>query len=203
MTKFELAQYIINKYPGQISPMKLQKLVYYCYVWQLVAGQKQFTAEFKAWDYGPVDKELYDAYKSYGKQTIPADPNADLSNVDPLFDFIIDSYAVYSAIELSKTTHIEKPWKQYKDSTEPIPDETLKEFYSKQPFKLNFPLDKDNQTQSKDGYYYPPKTSAHYTFTFDMEEDYVPVFDSLEEYLKAFKESRKQFKELMHNAFEN
>ena len=197
MNKFELAEYIIGKFPGEVTPMKLQKLAYYCYVWQLVAEENLFTAHFKAWEYGPVDEELYHKYKKYGKSAIQNEsPVISKKPVHPVIDFILDSYAVYSAIELSKTSHMEKPWKLYKNSFEPIPDKTLKEFYSKQPFSWNFPLTEDKP-------FYPPKTASHFAFTFDMDKDYVPVFDNLDEYVNAFGSGKQKFNEIMKNALQN
>jgi uncharacterized phage-associated protein len=140
MNKFTLSNYIAGKYPGEVTPMKLQKLLYYCYVWQLVAKEKKFDATFEAWTHGPVEPDIYKAYKKYGRNPIEGEPVSIAS--DPLLDFIMESYAVYSAIELSKTTHMEKPWKKYKESGDVIPDDELVEYYNKQPFAKNFPIGK-------------------------------------------------------------
>lgn len=204
MNKLELAKYIIARYPNAVSPLKLQKLLYYCYVWQLVAKNKLFEAEFEAWDYGPVEKEIYNAYKKYGKNPIPIQNGTSKNHNKwinyPLIEFILDSYSVYSAIELSLTTHAEKPWKKYKSTGKIIPDDELISFYSKEVFAKNFPL---GHTST----YYPPKTSSHYSFTFDMEEEYVPEFKSLEEYLTSFSKENERLEKLIGklnpNVFEN
>lgn len=195
MNKYTLSEYIAGKYSGKITHMKLQKLLYYCYAWQLVGGLKEFDASFEAWQHGPVEPDIYKKYKEYGKSEI----TSEASHVDsqPFFDFILDSYAVFSAIELSKTTHHEIPWKKFKNKKEVIPDEELVSFYSQQPFAKNFPLNKAKP-------YYPPKTSSHYSFTFDMEKDYVPVFDSLQEYLNGFKKENERLIEIMKDhGFQN
>jgi len=183
MNKFKLATYITGKYPGEVTPMKLQKLMYYCYVWQLFAKEKKFDASFEAWKHGPVEPEIYNEYKEYGRKPIKSENSS--NTIDPLIDFILDSYAVYSAIELSKTTHLETPWKKYKGTGEIIPDEELIDYYSKQVFAKNFPL-------GNSPVYFPPKTSGHYSFTFDMEKEYVPEFDSLNDYLKLFSEEKER-----------
>lgn len=183
MDKFNLSNYIAAKYPDEVTPLKLQKLLYYCYVWQLVAGQKKFTAAFEAWDHGPVEPEIYNKYKGFGRN--PVESEGDTFSSLPFFDFIRDSYSVFSAIELSKTTHHESPWKKYQDTGNVIPDEELSGYYSQQPFARNFPLEEGKN-------YYPPKTSSHYSFTFDMERDYVPVFQSLNHYLNCFKEEKNR-----------
>lgn len=181
--KFQLAKYIAAKYPGEVSPMKLQKLMYYCYAWQLVAGSKKFDAIFEAWTHGPVEPEIYEEYKSFGRNPVTI-LKAPVLN-EPLLEFILESYAVYSAIELSKTTHLESPWKKYKDIGGVIPDEELIAYYNQQVFAKNFPLEKGKA-------YYPPKTSGHYSFTFDMEKEYVPEFESLEDYLERFSKEKKR-----------
>lgn len=181
--KFQFAKYIAEKYPGMVSPMKLQKLMYYCYVWQLVADDKKFSASFEAWTHGPVEPEIYKEYKDFGKKPVSVSQAPKLN--DPLLDFIMDSYAVYSAIELSKTTHLESPWKKYKNTGDVIPDEELITYYSQQAFAKNFPLEKGKT-------YYPPKTSGHYSFTFDMEKEYVPVFESLKIYLESFSNEKER-----------
>jgi len=183
MDKFKLAKYIAAKYPKQVSPMKLQKLMYYCYVWQLVANEKKFDANFEAWPHGPVEPEIYKEYKDFGRNPVSVSEAPALD--EPLLDFIMDSYSVYSAIELSKTTHMESPWKKYKDSGDVIPDNELIAYYSQQVFAKNFPLGEGKT-------YYPPKTSSHYSFTFDMEKEYVPEFESLEAYLNNFSTEKER-----------
>jgi uncharacterized phage-associated protein len=183
MNKFELANYIIAKYSGEITPLKLQKLMYYCYVWQLVSGDKRFDASFEAWPHGPVEPDVYHKYKEFGSDFIPAGPLVPLE--EPLLDFILDSYGVFSARELSKTTHLEAPWRKNKDNSSAIPDHELLAYYSKQVFAKNFPLAPGKT-------FYPPKTSSHYSFTFDMEKGYVPEFKSLDDYLSMFSAEKER-----------
>lgn len=190
MNKFQLAKYIVGKYPGSISPMKLQKLMYYCYVWQLVAGEKIFEASFEAWQHGPVDPDIYGAYKSFGASIIAGDEETKLQN--QFIDFVLDSYSVYSAIELSKTTHEEDPWKMYVTKSGIIPDDILVDYYSPQVFAKNFPLKEGN-------IYYPPKTTSHYAFTFDMEKEYVPEFSNIEEYLNSFSTEKERLSKMLSN----
>jgi len=191
MNKFNLASFIVNKFPGDVTPMKLQKLLYYCYVWQLVAGEKHFQAKFSAWQHGPVDPDIYREYKKYGRDVIPTE-KSDFMNVPAIFDFILDSYSVFSAFELSKTTHMEKPWKDSVKTGKNITDEDLVDFYKIQPFAKNFPVNNSKV-------FYPPKTSSHYSFTFDMDKDYVPVFDSIDEYLESFKLDKARFSSMVKN----
>ncbi len=174
--------------------MKLQKLLYYAYAWQLVAGEKFFEAKFKAWPYGPVDLDIYQEYKSFGSSFIHCKPN-DLiiqCKSNSTLDFILDSYSVYSAIELSKTTHLEDPWKKNEAFGGYISDTDLVEFYKNQSFAQNFPLGTSKV-------YYPPKTSSHYAFTFDMNLENTPLFENLDHYLNVFEKESSSFDTRLKN----
>lgn len=50
-----------------LSPMKLQKLVYYAHGWHLgLTGEPLIDGEIQAWPYGPVIPELYHEFKHFG-----------------------------------------------------------------------------------------------------------------------------------------
>ena len=60
---FDVAKYVLE-HTGQITTMKLQKLVYYCQAWSLAwDGKPLFPEEFRAWANGPVCKELYERHR--------------------------------------------------------------------------------------------------------------------------------------------
>lgn len=55
----------------EISPMKLQKLLYIFYKEYLKkTHNKLFSDFFEVWRYGPVISEVYDAFKKYGSNSI-------------------------------------------------------------------------------------------------------------------------------------
>ncbi|GDX35881.1 hypothetical protein LBMAG18_03920 [Alphaproteobacteria bacterium] len=55
----------------QITPMKLIKLVYIAYGWNLVINQnKLFNEKILAWDYGPVIPSIFHEFKRFGKDPI-------------------------------------------------------------------------------------------------------------------------------------
>ena len=189
LSKFDIADYIIAKYDGQVTPMKLQKLLYYCYVWSLVADKKAFNANFEAWDYGPVEPEVYHHFKHFGRNPIPNVKEVKVE-VSKEMNFILDSYANFSALELSKTTHLETPWKKNVAQGARIEDQELIDYYKNQPFSWNFPLSKEKK-------YYPPKTSSHFSFTFDMSKDYVPVYENIDDYLAGIAQAKQGFQMLI------
>lgn len=61
-----------------VTPKKLQKLLYYLYAWGLVflnedlddLNDKVFSGKFEAWVHGPVNRDIYEKYRSYGGNLI-------------------------------------------------------------------------------------------------------------------------------------
>lgn len=93
-----------------VSPMKLQKLLYFVYRDYLKAtGSELFSEKFEAWPYGPVLPSIYDEFRSFqGNPITKFAKNADgsASIVSPTASGALD--AVYS---------IARVWKKYKDKT--------------------------------------------------------------------------------------
>lgn len=187
-----LAYFILENYSsvdGGITPLKLQKLLYYTKVWGLVSGKLSVGGQFKAWKNGPVNGYIYHKFKEYGDQPIPVENKA--GPVSPtkkkMIDFILESYVYFDAITLSAMSHEEDPWeKTPKD--EVISNQLIKEFYSHQPFAKNFPLDKDKP-------YYPVYTDFMYSFIIDFQEDDEAkelVFDSFEEYKQLMGQAKEE-----------
>lgn len=187
-----IAAYILNKYENQVSPMKLQKLLYYVKVWTMVAGEKVIDSNdaFFAWKHGPVNPGVYHQYKQYGGSTIKEKPPYDPlhHNESALVNFILDSYSFYSAVTLSKTTHSEEPWINNKDFNGRITNQEILDYYSKEQFAKNFPLNSFEK-------YYPPNTTSHFSFVFDMnetDEASKPYFSSLNEYLEKLNSNKEK-----------
>ena len=101
-----------------ITPMKLQKIIYFIYRDYLqVTGRELFEEKFETWKYGPVLRSGYDYYKNYGSNAIRKlaveDDGKTIYIVNeegsPVFRKIIDSvwgtYKNYDGIYLSSLTH--------------------------------------------------------------------------------------------------
>src|SRR5690606_31825912 len=62
-----------------MSPKKLQKMLYYAYVWVLTLlnesaddlNNRLFEEKFEAWVHGPVIYSVYDQYREWGFSDIP------------------------------------------------------------------------------------------------------------------------------------
>jgi uncharacterized phage-associated protein len=98
-----------------LSPLRLQKLLYYVQGWSLaLQGKAMFNNRIEAWVHGPVVPDVYRQYAKYGDQPIPPDdikPPKDLSSEECSFiESVWRSYKGYSAISLREMTHKEAPW---------------------------------------------------------------------------------------------
>ena len=193
-----IASYILNKYPGEITPMKLQKLLYYVKVWTLVADKKMIKSSdaFFAWKHGPVNPSIYHQYKGYKNNPIEDTPSylPFTDDEKEVVDFVLDSYGFYNAITLSKATHAEDPWINKREVNGRITDQEILDYYTNESFAKNFPL---NMSQG----YYPPNTISHYAFIFDMDETDKAaevVFDSIDEYKSLFSKVSEDYKFLVN-----
>jgi uncharacterized phage-associated protein len=112
----------------EISPMKLQKLVFFLHADFLVKhGRALIKQEFEAWEHGPVVPSLYAEFKRFKDKAITTRAKAfdpiqattvtstcrlgadDLSLVRELYDF----YKKLNAIELSRRSHdFDGVWRQ-------------------------------------------------------------------------------------------
>ena len=63
--------YEIQGQDADITPMKLQKLLYYCQGYSLaLTGKPIFYEEIEAWKNGPVVESVYQEYKKYKNNVI-------------------------------------------------------------------------------------------------------------------------------------
>lgn len=69
-----LANWVLDYAEGQgerLSNMALNKLVYFAYEHALVTtGRKLTSAKIEAWDHGPVFREIYSSFKTFGGDPI-------------------------------------------------------------------------------------------------------------------------------------
>lgn len=151
IAKYFLAQAIND---GElISPLKMQKLVYYAYVWYLImAKSKLFDEPIEAWPMGPVAPSLYEELKQYGSAPIPAEYIGGQEVLDELLEKldsqqevlrkVYEKYDTLTAFELVVLTHSEKPWiearkglKPEEPSNNPLSDGDILTFYQAEDLK--------------------------------------------------------------------
>lgn len=158
MTKSNLLKFLISyhkeKYETEITPIKLQKSFYFLFAYYIkffksdetkdfdkIYGEipdKLFESNFEAWDYGPVDPDIYSQYKY--DMTI-TEKNIHVANVmsvnNPLIEEFILNYTEqifnsgdFGLVELS---HRDLCWSNnYKEGLKgiQIPEEDIIREYS-------------------------------------------------------------------------
>lgn len=117
----------------QLSPMQLQKLVFFAYGWYLViTGKRLINERIEAWTWGPVIPSLYSEFRRFGSGSITdfardhswsgltvslqpyrldsGDPEQDGEAIR-IIKRVWDIYGKYSASQLSAMTHEpNSPW---------------------------------------------------------------------------------------------
>ncbi|HDX8858932.1 TPA: DUF4065 domain-containing protein [Klebsiella michiganensis] len=138
---FDVAKYITENM-GEISAMKLQKLMYYSQAWSLVWEEEPlFTDDFEAWANGPVLPNLYARHRGMFKVNSSLFEEADSSKLSEdeqaNINKVLGFYGEKTAQWLSNLTHQEDPWLLARDglpagavSHEVIPRAAIHEYYS-------------------------------------------------------------------------
>ena len=100
-----------------ISPLKLQKLIYYAQVWHYVNFQQPlFNDKIEAWRHGPVVYSVFNRFRDVcmGCDIIPIEEEIKVPNFsneqNDLLQEVLDVYGEHSASFLEDLTHSEKPW---------------------------------------------------------------------------------------------
>lgn len=114
----------------KLTPMQIQKLVYFAQGWYLANFRQELIEEdIQAWKFGPVIPVLYHEFKSYGNDQVygkateydfvdsgglyEITPEIDLSdsNTSNVIEGVWGVYGKYSGIQLSNMTHEQgTPW---------------------------------------------------------------------------------------------
>lgn len=160
-TALSIANHFIETSPSHgcndLTPMKLQKLVYFAHGWHLgIVGEPLFNEGVQAWQYGPVVYSVYREFKHLGGNPIkePAvevffdgtelhtfSPNiGDDEQTKSLIDRMWELYGKYTPSQLSTMTHAAgTPWQQVASKFPDdlprgltIPNELLKQYFESQ-----------------------------------------------------------------------
>lgn len=114
-----------------VTPMKMQKLVYYAHGWYAgYTGRPLISEDLEAWQYGPVIPTLYIEFAPFGARPITSkakewgwgDNEVPLPANDSVRQFlgtIWESYGKYSGFYLSELTHAAgAPWDTVRKNTD-------------------------------------------------------------------------------------
>jgi uncharacterized phage-associated protein len=133
---FDVADYFIaNSDPDEgLTNLKLQKLCGYAQAYNLVLhGQRLFKEPLEAWPHGPVVRELYDFYRSYGKNPLstaiqPGEESRQLFTPEQLFilETVNGYYGRFAAWTLRNMSHVDFPGQFDDPRRPPISDKAMK-----------------------------------------------------------------------------
>lgn len=158
LTAYDVANWLIYKLNGlneDISPLKLQKLLYYTQgISFRTTGKALFENEFENWPQGPVVSEIYHNYPNHTYDSIEF--NSTWMELKPLTDLqgkiinkTIQLFGDISAWDLRNMTHNEDPWSDTSKG-DIISKEMIKEFFESQfdGIDLNYtePLEYNEET---------------------------------------------------------
>jgi uncharacterized phage-associated protein len=115
-TALDAANYLIERASRDrrfLDPMTLQKVLYFAQCWSLAEHDSPlFDDEIEAWKFGPVVRVVWKAYS--GKRPIVPDGVFfdELSEAQKaVLDAVWLAYRDHSAVQLSKLTHQQEPWR--------------------------------------------------------------------------------------------
>lgn len=143
-SSMDIANYIVEHVnstlrKNNLTPIKLQKILYYVYVECLVNYNiRIFDEQIEKWKFGPVVSNVYHSFKIHGTshieapigtykfsdsadggfsfELIPFDKeNVELSPYTQLINSTIEKYIDKGPFELVDLTHQEEPWKKCED----------------------------------------------------------------------------------------
>jgi uncharacterized phage-associated protein len=120
-TAHDVAAYILRR-KGEMTAMKLEKLVYYSQAWSLVWDEEPlFQERIEAWMNGPVVPDLYRRHRGVFK--ISSWPHGDAKKLTAkqrqTIDAVLSYYGDKPSQWLSDLTHREAPWLQARKGLEP------------------------------------------------------------------------------------
>ena len=120
-TANQIADWFISKVNTEagdtISPLKLQKLIYYAQAWHLASfGESLFEGRIEARRHGPVAPSVYQRFRDLCMdcQIMPSEIKLDIPELKPeqeqLLSEVLETYGEHSASYLENLTHSETPW---------------------------------------------------------------------------------------------
>jgi uncharacterized phage-associated protein len=108
----DVARFILQE-RGEMTAMKLHKLLYYAQAWNLVWDEKPlFTQRIEAWANGPVVPAVYALHR--GRFAVASWPKGSVDNLSAKqqrhIRSVLKFYGGKTAQWLSELTHREQPW---------------------------------------------------------------------------------------------
>lgn len=157
----DIANFVLMSFEERnlkITNLSLQKILYFIHGWYFATHEKPLIKnKFEAWQYGPVQRVLYEQFKSFKNTPLSG---ARATFIDPetgkkitrapivedsdayLILSVLEKYQSYSASQLVDESHVEDGpweyvWQQAEDSIYPgmkIPDELILMHFKRLPY---------------------------------------------------------------------
>jgi uncharacterized phage-associated protein len=128
-TALEVAKQLISLEDGQdepfyFSPLRLQKMLYFCQGWSLALFDKPlFDERFEAWPNGPVVRSVYEQFRGTKDPILASQigpPSRELTDRERHFlEMILERYAALPTGRLIDITHGERPWLDARGNLKP------------------------------------------------------------------------------------
>lgn len=148
-TAHQISDWILSRVDTEkgdsITPLKLQKLLYYCQAWHLaIFDTPLFDEPIKAWTHGPV---VHSVWQRFANKEIPRHCAIPLDSTEinvptlandtnQLLEEVLGLYGEHSGSYLEELTHREKPWleareglQEHQKGERSISHDTMKTFY--------------------------------------------------------------------------
>lgn len=138
--------YVFKK-AGEVTPLALQKILYYIQGMHMIRfGKELFQEDCEAWAHGPVYRKVYEAFRSFKYNPIDDTRFAVVQNrfseltdsEQELIDMVVSTFGMYSGKTLERITHKETPWLEARENCMPeehsnrvISKETIKGYFTK------------------------------------------------------------------------
>lgn len=135
----------IFKRTGEVTPLALQKMLYFVQgIYMVLYNKELFCEECEAWAHGPVYREVYEVFKSFKYNPVDDSRFAMFQNrfhelsekEKQVIDLVLDSFGMYSGKVLEQITYIETPWKGAREHC--FPGEPSPEMIAKESIKSYF-----------------------------------------------------------------
>lgn len=114
-----------------ITPLKLQKLLYYIQGLALrIYDKPAYSDNIVAWQYGPVIEVIYQKYKGRNPISTPKASCIICDGLKKIIELVVSSYGQMEAGTLINLTHDEEPWTNT-ENKKTINTNKIKEYFNK------------------------------------------------------------------------
>jgi uncharacterized phage-associated protein len=111
-----LATWLLRSSSAKLTHLKLQKLCFYGYGALLASDLEKNVGviSFEAWAHGPVNRAVWEQYRSHGRNELPVPDSAPRysERVEQTLNDVLDVYGLMDAWSLREESHHEAPWKE-------------------------------------------------------------------------------------------